>query len=61
MTKSACNNKWWLNTVLNLFKVNNKDIKTKSVRWSRSGVFIVNFKQIQHNIREIGYDFICIC
>ena len=32
-----------------MFKVNNKDIKTRR-NWRRSGVFLVNFEHISHLI-----------
>ena len=31
-----------------LFKINNKATRTMS--WRRSGIFIVNFEQISHNV-----------
>ena len=34
--------------MLNMFKVNNKDIRTTSLTWRRSAVFIVNFKHVSH-------------
>ena len=40
------------NAILNLLKVNNKDNKTTWI--SFSGLFTLNFKQIQDNIEQLN-------